>query len=139
VTYDDREDQELHELARRLGARAEQRLDVERTAQAVLARLARPEPRVPWIARPTVWLRIAAVVAFVVGGGIVLRNAKPGHQPVATAVAAGVNLNDLSADDLTEMLRTFDQSLDQEPVDGEMGLDDLTAPELRRLLHSLEG
>src|SRR5947208_2629314 len=57
-------DDKLQEVARRLGARAAERLDVERTAEAVVARL-RTEPRAEvrvlgWI-QPA-WLRIAAVL-----------------------------------------------------------------------------
>src|SRR5256884_9095202 len=93
-------DDKLQEVARRLGARAAERLDVERTAQAVVARL-RTEPRAEirvlgWI-RPA-WLRIAAVLVLVVGAGGVGR--RLGHErPTATALApaAGAGVNDLSA------------------------------------------
>ncbi len=141
MKHDEMEDQKLRELARGLGARAAERLDVERTAQAVLARLAEPAARVRWAARPIVGLRIAAMVVLVVGGGIVVRGVGRRQAPLSTTIAApvGINLNDLSADDLAEILRTFDQSLDQEPVVAETGLDDLNAPELRRLLRSMEG
>src|SRR5207247_3705514 len=82
------QDDKLQEVARRLGARAAERLDVEGTAQAVVARL-RTEPRAEirvlgWI-RPA-WLRIAAMLVLVVGAGAVVRS--PGHdQPQATASA----------------------------------------------------
>src|SRR6266702_3033210 len=70
------QDDKLQEVARRLGGRAAERLDVEGTAQAVVARL-RTEPRAEirvlgWI-RPA-WLRIAAMLVIVVGGGVVALN-----------------------------------------------------------------
>jgi hypothetical protein len=150
VKRDDIGDQELHELARRLGARAAERLDVDRTARAVLARLAdeRARARKRFIGLPPVSLRIAAGLVLVIGASALLRTV--GRHPAATytatvttdagAGAGGVNLNDLSDEELREVLGTFDQSLDQEPVAAtDAGLEDLTAPELRRLLRSLGG
>src|SRR5256884_8922978 len=64
-------DAKLQEIAQRLGARAAERLDVERTAEAVVARLrteARAEGRgLGWI-QPA-WLRIAAGAPPLVGAG----------------------------------------------------------------------
>src|SRR5260370_331093 len=82
-------DDELREVAQRLGARAAERLDVERTAQAVVTRL-RTEPRADvrvlgWI--QPVWLRIAALLVLAAGAGVIARSLlhKP---PEATALAA---------------------------------------------------
>ncbi len=136
-------DDKLHEVARRLGARAAERLDVERTAQAVVARL-RTEPRAPvrvlgWT-RPA-WLRIAAVLVMVVGGGVVVRSLW--HKPTTTtlAAAAGAELNDLSADQLRQVLEAVGEpGGDLETVSSQdVSLDDLSALELRALLESLEG
>src|SRR3989442_16027169 len=86
-------DDELQEVARRLGARAAERLDVEGTAQAVVARL-RTQPRAEirglgWI-RPA-WLRIAAMLVIVVGGGGVALNVRtsPLPTPLPSASAGG--------------------------------------------------
>src|SRR2546425_5599361 len=81
-------DAKLQEVAQRLGARAAERLDVERTAQAVVARL-RTEPRAEirvlgWI-RPA-WLRIAAVLGLRVGAGG--GGAGPGRGPPTTTASA---------------------------------------------------
>ena len=137
-------DDKLQEVARRLGARAAERIDVERTAQAVVARL-RTEPRAEirvlgWI-RPA-WLRIAAVLVLVVGAGVVVRSL--GHdQPTTTAsaTAAGAELNDLSADELRRLLEAVGQpGGDLETVSSQdVSLEDLSALELRALLRSLEG
>ena len=75
-------DDELREVAQRLGARAAERLDVERTAQAVVTRL-RTEPRADvrvlgWI--QPVWLRIAALLVLAAGAGVIGRSLLPGFQ-----------------------------------------------------------
>ena len=138
-------DDKLQEVARRLGARAAERLDVERTAQAVVARL-RTEPRAEirvlgWI-RPA-WLRIAAVLVLGVGAGVVVRSL--GHdRPTTTALAtaAGAELNDLSADQLRQLLEAVGQQPggEEETVSAQdVSLEDLSALELRALLRSLEG
>src|SRR2546426_224780 len=65
------QDARLRELARLLGAGAAERLDVERTAQAVCARL-RERPRVTltgWVWMQPAWLKIAAGIALVLGAG----------------------------------------------------------------------
>ena len=135
-------DEELRVLARQLGADAAERLDVERTAQAVLQRL-REQPRVVR-ARPPLrtWLPWAAAVALLLGGGLVWRSRQPAPgAAAATAFApAGLDLTTLSADQLRELLDTMDQPIDMEPTgSGESGLDDLTPGELRNLLGTLEG
>jgi len=137
-------DGKLQEVARRLGARASDRLDVERTAQAVVARL-RTEPRADvrvlrWI-RPA-WLRIAAALVIVVGAAVVLRSLW--HKPPtgsALVAAAGAELNDLSADQLRQVLEAVGQpGREHETVSSQdVSLEDLSALELRALLESLEG
>src|SRR5207245_2675010 len=69
------QDARLRELARLLGSGAAERLDVERTAQAVVTRL-RERPRVTltgWVWMQPAWLKIAAVIALVLGAGVVTR------------------------------------------------------------------
>jgi len=145
-------DGKLQEVARRLGARASDRLDVERTAQAVVARL-RTEPRADvrvlgWI-RPA-WLRIAATLVIVVGAAVVVRSLWR-HQSTGTALVAaggagagagaGADLNDLSLDQLRKVLEAVGQTGGEpETVPSQdLSLDDLSALELRALLESLEG
>ena len=133
---DQLQDDGLRAVAQGLGSRAGDRLDVERTSAAVLRRL-REQPAVTW-ARPRVaWLRLAAAVVLVVGAGALLRTAR---RPTAAvpAAAAGVDLGDLSADQLHEILNTIDRPSEDEGS-GDTGLDGLTAGELRSLLRSLEG
>lgn len=131
----------LQELAERLGARAAERLDVERTAQAVLERL-RTEPapetrRWEWV-RPA-WLRIAAAVVIVLGVGAIVRNFT---RDQALPPVAESELNDLSTDQLRAVLDAVDQpgpAAEETIPPQDVGLEDLSAPQLRALLQSLEG
>ncbi len=138
------DDGKLQEVARRLGARAADRLDVERTAQAVVTRL-RTEPRadirVLGGIRPS-WLRIAAALVMVVGAGVVALNVRVPlfTTPVPPATASG-ELSELSGDELRAVLEAVGQpggeQQDVSPQD--LSLEDLSAPQLRALLESLEG
>jgi hypothetical protein len=130
-------DSELRSLAQGLGARAAERLDVERTAAAVVRRL-REEPVAPpaWWRRPAM-LRLAAAFVILAGGGLLARSAFQTTHPAHYVVE---DLRGLSADDLRDVLNTLDQTLDLDstatPGDG---LDGLNADQLRAVLRSLEG
>ncbi len=134
-------DAEVRELARRLGTRAAERLDVERTAQAVLQRL-RTEPRAHgWVWMQPAWLRIAAAIVVLVGtGAVAVRMRTPSLNPPPVATAGG-ELGDLSAEQLREILETVEHPRGEPPIVSaqEVGLEDLSAPQLRALLQSLEG
>ena len=137
-------DAKLREVARRLGARAAERLDVERTAQAVVGRL-RTDPRAEvrvlgWI-RPG-WLRIAALLVMVVGAGVVAVNVRiPGVMPPVQSGTAAGELSELSGDELREVLESVAQlGGEQQAVSAQdVGLDELSASQLRALLESLGG
>jgi len=134
-------DARLQELAQRLGTRAAERLDVERTAQAVVARLReeRQAPRQVWARIPASWLRIAAALVLVGGASIVARGIWPRASGVAPQVET-VDLRELSPTQLREVLNSLDQPGPQEPVPAQdVGLEDLTPQQLRTLLASLEG
>ncbi len=138
------QDDKLQEVARRLGARAAERLDVEGTAQAVVARL-RTEPRAEirvlgWI-RPA-WLRIAAMLVIVVGGGVVALNVRTSpHTTPLPLASAGGELSELSGEELRVVLEALGQpgSEAQAVSAQDVGLEDLSAPQLRALLESLGG
>ncbi len=134
-------DATLHETAQRLGAREAERLDVERTAQAVVERLRRePAVQAPLWVRPG-WLRIAAAVVVLFGAGVITRDlftgsgtdspSHPGHYVVE-------DLGDLTVDDLQQVLATLDATLDSTTA-SDAGLDGLTEAQLREVLRSLEG
>ena len=137
-------DDKLQEVARHLGTRAAERLDVERTAQAVVERL-RTEPRAEvrvlgWI-QPA-WLRIAAVLLLLVGAGVVALNVR-GPRPTTRLppASAGGELSELSGDELRIVLAALEEpGAERQGVPPQdVGLEDLSALELRALLESLEG
>ena len=134
------EDAKLHDAAKRLGVAAAEKLDVDRIAAVVGERL-RSEParatRPAWI-QPT-WLRIAAAVLVLVGGGLVMRHA---WSPTAKHGAHFVtdDLTDLTADQLRDVLSTLDETLDLGSTTlPEADLEDLDAQQLQAVLRSLEG
>jgi hypothetical protein len=134
-------DGKLEDLARRLGAAAAERIDVERTAAAVVARLReeRQAPRRLWARLPASWLRIAAALVLVGGASIVVRGIWPRASGVAPQVET-IDLGELSPAQLREVLNSLDQPGAQEPVPAQdVGLEDLTPQQLRTLLASLEG
>ncbi len=135
---------ELEQLAQRLGARGAERLDVERTVRAVVARL-KQEPRAARRMRlEPAWLRIAAAAVVMVAVGLVLQSTfhpSASRQIAGLSEPAGADLSDLTADQLQEVLQTVEQAgADQEAVSAQdVGLEDLSTPQLRALLESLEG
>jgi len=141
MTEDHLQDAELRRLAERLGQSAADRLDVERTAGAVLHRLRdeslRKHTAPHWWPHPS-WWRVAAAVVLMTGAGLVLR-LQTASRHAAHYVAD--DLRDLSTDQLREVLGTLDQTL-AEPASIEPSEDDwngLTTEQLERLLQSLEG
>ena len=140
------QDERLQALARRLGASAAERLDVERTAAAVVRQLREQPAATPaWWMRP-VSLRVAAAVALILGAGVVYRGIGPwGPTVPAVTWPPGDGLRDLSSDQLRVLLQSLDQPI--RPVEEEeglvssqeAGLEDLSPAQLRELLSSLEG
>ena len=131
------QDAQLRDLAQQIGVRAAERVDPEQTAQAVLRRLREPQqaPTTRW--RP-LWLSAAATVALLLSGGLVWRNMRPA--PSSATAGQGLDLNDLSAEQLRDVLNAVDQPLDVDATGSlETGIDDLTPGELRTLLRALEG
>jgi hypothetical protein len=134
-------DDKLAELARRLGAVAAERIDVERTAAAVVARLReeRQAPRPLWARVPASWLRIAAALVLLGGASIVARGIWPRASGVAPQ-AETIDLGELSPAQLRDVLNSLDQPGAPEPAPAQdVGLEDLTPQQLRTLLASLEG
>ena len=137
-------DERLESLAKRLGTTAAARLDVEATARKVLERLReQPVRRIAWVQQT--WLRIAAALVIVVGGAVVASRLTPGRRPGVSAHAAHLiadDLNDLSADELRDVLATFDQLISGDSVavpEGSTDLHELDAQQLRAVLRALEG
>ena len=145
---DDVHDQELRQVAQRLGAAAADRLDVERTAQAVLARLragdAPARSSIHWM-QPT-WMRAAAVVVVMLGAGLLIYN-RLLHPPTrasgidltVTAATAG-ELADFSPGQLQDVLAALNEPVDTTPVvhAGDAGVEDLSESQLQSLLRAME-
>ena len=135
-------EERMEQLAKRLGARAAERLDVGQTAGQVVERLReQPAPRSTWI-QPA-WLRIAAALVIVVGGAVLYRFI-PGHRPVVSQHAAHFvadDLSGLSADDLRDVLSSFDEilSTDSAPASDSTDWRELDSQQLREVLRALEG
>jgi len=134
------DEHQIERVAKVLGDRAAERLDVERVAGAVVARLradhaAVPRPARLWRRAPMV-LRLAAALAVLVTGGVLVRGAlENGAEPAA--IIAPI-LRDLSADELTEV---FDSLGVEAPVHESVavGLESLNEAQLRELLRLMEG
>ena len=142
MNRDEVQDAELRAIAQGLGARAAEGLDVDATTRAVLERLRAAPPRSRWSWRRPVWLPLAAALVVLLGTSLVLRGGRRHPTPAADVLtAAGVDLNQLSPDQLRDILSTLDRPVDGETAGAETDWDDLTAPELRSLLRSppLEG
>ena len=134
-------DEKLENLAKRLGSGAAARLDVDATARKVVQRLREPAPRVTWI--PQTWMRIAATVVILVGGAVALRQVRiGGDSPEHVAHFVADDLNDLSADQLRDVLSSFDVIVTTDTVavpESSGDLRELDAQQLRAVLRSLEG
>lgn len=136
----DIEDPKLQELARKLGVRAAERLDVERIAQSVIGRLRQPQRPRGWLVWTEVaWVRAAAMVVLLVGIGVVMQPRTELVRGAWEDPSAGA-VQDLSADQLTRVLDELDQPVDvAAPLPEDAGLEDLSESQLRALLKSLEG
>ena len=137
----DDDDARLQEIAKRLGARAAERLDVDQTARAVVERLReQPAVRSAWV-RPA-WLRIAAALVILAGGAFAMRQVWSGNDQDHAAHFVADDLRDLSADQLRDVLATLDETLTRDSTalpDGTADMDELDAQQLRAVLRSLEG
>ncbi len=135
------DDMKLVILAKRLGAAAAERLDVGATARTVVAELRRqPAPRRRWI--EVHWMRVAAAVVVLLGGGLIVRqtvtvpdvNEHPNH-------LVADDLGDLSTDQLKDVLDRFDEIVGSTTplLDSSSDLRELNDEQLRSVLRSLEG
>jgi hypothetical protein len=145
MTHEDAEsDAALRAVAERLGRAAAERVDVERTAERVVARLredARRARRLRRWVQSTGW-RIAAALVIVAGAGLVARGLRrPVPSVRAPAESTTGELSELSAAQLRELLGAVDHpAADQDVVLAqEVGLEDLSEAQLRALVASLEG
>jgi len=144
--HDNLHDEDLRQAARRVGHAAAERLDLEKTAQAVLARLrAGDSPaRSPmhWLA--PAWMRAAAVVVLMIGAGILIGRETNGTRSPRTAatiaVAASGELSDFTPGQLQDVMAGLEEPVEiTSPVHaGEAGVEDLSEPQLQSLLKAME-
>jgi hypothetical protein len=131
----------LENLAKRLGTDAAARLDVEATARKVVERLReQPVRGIPWVQQT--WLRIAAALVIVLGGSVAVRQNLVRGRGAHPAHFIADDLGDLSADELRDVLGSFDELIgsDSRAVpEGSTDLHELDAQQLRAVLRSLEG
>jgi hypothetical protein len=130
------EDREIEALARALGEGRAARVDPQRTAWAVTARLRREGVARPWWRRAQL-VPVAAAAAAVLAVGLGVRalthgRGEPGGFPVPVGVAG------LGTDELTEVL---DSMAWETPVSELVTpvLGDLSESELSALLTTMEG
>jgi hypothetical protein len=134
------------QLARRLGAEAADRLDVERTAQAVVARLRAGDvpqrPPIRWM-QPA-WMRAAAGVVLIIGAGLLiywrLQHPTPETVDPTVVVASAGELQDFTSGQLRNVLNGLDSTVEMTPTvhAGEAGVEDLSEPQLQSLLKAME-
>lgn len=136
-------DEALRQVARRLGAEAADRLDVERTAQAVVARLRAGDvpqrPPIRWM-QPA-WMRAAAVIVVMIGVGVIYRVLHPVAQPQVTQPdSVNVELAALRPSQLQDVIASLDQPVELTPTvhAGDAGVEDLSEPQLQSLLKAME-
>ena len=136
-------DEALRQVARRLGAEAADRLDVERTAQAVVARLRAGDvpqrPPIRWM-QPA-WMRAATVIVVMIGVGVVYRVLHPVAQPqVPQPDSVNVELAALRPSQLQDVIASLDQPVELTPTvhAGDAGVEDLSEPQLQSLLKAME-
>ncbi len=134
----DMEEPQLEKLAKRLGARAAENLDVEKAAQGVLQRLRTEPPRVVWWRRMPRLQSVAAAAVIVLTAGIVtVSQIVTGSGELADPPPLA-ELQALTSDELEQV---FDSLIVDAPVyeyTG-FGLQDLNEGQLQELLNRMEG
>jgi hypothetical protein len=144
--YDDVHDEALRQVARRLGAEAADRLDVEQTAQAVVARLragdAPARSPIRWM-QPA-WMRAAAGVVLIIGAGLLvyrrLRLPPETGDVRPIAVASAGEFEDFTSGQLRDVLDGLDGTVETTPTvhASDAGVEDLSETQLQSLLKAME-
>lgn len=133
------DDRQLEQLAKGLGQRAAEGLDVEATASAVLRRLKAEPIRILWWKRAPVIRSLAAAAVLILTAGILVTN-QLGPNGSGAVVGAPVPV-ELAALSETELEEVFDSLYVEAPVYelADAALGDLTEGELEELLRLMEG
>ena len=131
------DDQQLEQLARRLGSRAVEKLDVDETAMAVIERLKSEPVRLVWWRRAPRLSMMAAAAVIVLAIGILTDDG--GSNPSAAdlnGVPTPLELQALSDYELEEV---FDSLSFEAPVSelAAASLEDLSVGQLEELLQTM--
>ncbi len=128
-------EREIERAAAELGS--DVHIDVEQTAQRVVARLREAPPRPAWW-RGTAALRAAAAAVVLVTGGVLVYRAIDNTGAGVGAIALPVGLEELSTIGLTEVLDSLDLFMPaSEFIPPSFG--ELDEQQLRALLAAMEG
>ena len=128
-------EREIERAAAELGS--DVYIDVEQTAQRVVARLREAPPRAAWW-QGRAALRAAAAVAVLVTGGVLVARAIDSSAAGDGAIALPVGLEELSPTGLTEVLDSLDLfSPASEFIPS--SFNELDEEQLRTLLAAMEG
>ncbi len=133
------DERELERMARILGRKRAEALDLERVVRGVAERLRKEAA--PSRPRRAVWstpalLRLAAVLVLFVAGGILFSSLLPRGAP-ETGLVAVPQLYQLSEEQLVEVLDSL--ALEVPVFEHLVVLSDLDESELRELLRAMEG
>jgi hypothetical protein len=137
-------EEQLEQLAARLGSDAVGNLDSERLAQAVFARLAaQPAPVLPLRrVRRGLLVALAAAAALLLVSRLTLQQAPaPAELPGSGGTALSVlhELDDLSVSELEILLETLPPLAAEAAHPDPAPIDEMDTKSLERLLRSLEG
>ena len=130
-------DQQLEQVARRLGAEAGDRIDVDRTAVAVVARLKREPERLAWWQRHMpVFGAVAAAAVMVLSIGILSESGEPRLNEQQDLALASFGLQALSDEELEEV---YDSLVFEAPVSelATAGFEDMSVGQLEELLQTM--
>ena len=131
------DDQQLEQLARRLGSRAAEKLDVDETAMAVVERLKSEPVRLVWWRRAPRLSMMAAAAVIVLAIGILADDG--GGDPSATDLNVEPTPLELQALSDYELEEVFDSLSFEAPVSelAAVSLEDLSVGQLEELLQTM--
>ena len=131
------DDQQLEQLARRLGSRAVEKLDVDETAMAVIERLKSEPVRLVWWRRAPRLSMMAAAAVIVLAIGILADGG--GSDPSATDLNVEPTPLELQALSDYELEEVFDSLSFEAPVSelAAASLEDLSVGQLEELLQTM--
>ena len=131
------DEQQLEQMARRLGVEAAERLDVDQTARVIVERLKNESERVVWWRRIPQLKVVAAVAVLVLAIGLLADNS--GDSPSDADLSVLALPLELQALSDTELDEVFDSLSFKAPVSELVlaSLEDMSVGELEQLLQTM--